>query len=267
MRFLLNTARYSVLLGVLGLGLMGCNRGDGDPDDSEPIVVEENGPIALGDGDPSEDEIDVIDEDDDDRPVIIRERTVVREVPVNRPSSNTSSNANTPAPSRVSSIPAGTHIPVSLLAQIDSEHNNVGDSWTGRVTRDVVVGGRVVIPGGATVSGVVSGIDEGDATGQGSVTLDARSVETVSGTRSIAAAPVSGGHSYGDKGFPARETAIGAGAGAAIGAAIGGKKGAAIGAAAGGAGGAAMGSARNDQEVALNAGTVLTIRLESSVTL
>ena len=82
MRYLL-IARYSVLLGVLGLGLMGCNRGDGDPDDGDPIVVEESGPIALGDADPTSDEIDVIDEDD--RPVIIRERTVVREVPVNRP--------------------------------------------------------------------------------------------------------------------------------------------------------------------------------------
>lgn len=266
MRYLL-IARYSVLLGVLSFGLTSCGRGGDDPDDSEPIVVEESGPIALGDAEPTDDEIDVIDEDD--RPVIIRERTVVREVPVNRPApTNNSDNDNDgPAPARASAIPAGTHIPVSLLAQIDSEHNNVGDSWTGRVTRDVVVGGRVVIPGGATVSGVVTGIDEGDATGQGSVTLDARSVETVSGTRTIDAAPVSGGHSYADRGFPARETAIGAGAGAAIGAAIGGKKGAAIGAAAGGAGGAAMGSARNDQEVAMNAGTVLTIRLESSVSL
>jgi hypothetical protein len=48
---------------------------------------------------------------------------------------------------------------------------------------------------------------------------------------------------------------------------IGGKKGAAIGAATGGIGGAAMGSARPDYEVAMPAGTDLTIRITTSVTL
>ena len=145
------------------------------------------------------------------------------------------------APARVSSIPAGTAVPVTLLAQIDSEHNEVGQSWTGRVTRDVVVGGQVVIPAGAAVSGVVIAMDEGDENeGNGSITIEARSIETTAGTRSIASGPISGGHSYADQGFPAKETAIGAGAGAAIGAIVGGKKGAAIGAAAGGMGGAAI---------------------------
>ena len=88
-----------------------------------------------------------------------------------------------------------------------------------------------------------------------------------SGTRSIAATPVAGGHSYADKGFPTKETGIGAGAGAVLGGIIGGKKGAAIGAAAGGAGGAAMGAARDDYEVALNSGSDLTVRTTSSISL
>jgi hypothetical protein len=52
-----------------------------------------------------------------------------------------------------------------------------------------------------------------------------------------------------------------------LGAIVGGKKGAAIGAAAGGMGGAAMGSARADYEVAMPAGTDLTIRITSAVVL
>lgn len=234
-------------------------------EEDTPIVVEEGGPIALGESLPSgptEEEIQLAEE-----PRVVTRTVVVRERP--EPSRSPEPEYRAPvAPARPSTIPAGTSVPVTLLAQVDSEHNEVGQSWTGRVTRDVVVGGQVVIPAGAAVSGVVVGMDEGDRNeGNGSITLEARSIETTSGTRSIASAPVSGGHSYTDESFPAKETAIGAGAGAAIGAIVGGKKGAAIGAAAGGMGGAAMGSARADYEVAMPAGTDITIRITSAVAL
>jgi hypothetical protein len=234
-------------------------------EEDTPIVVEEGGPIALGESLPSgptEEEIQLAEE-----PQVVTRTVVVRERPVPAPRDEPVTRAPV-APSRPASIPAGTSVPVTLLAQVDSEHNDVGESWTGRVTRDVVVGGQVVIPAGAAVSGVVVAMDEGDRNeGRGSITLEARSIETTSGTRSIASAPVSGGHSYAEESFPAKETAIGAGAGAAIGAIVGGKKGAAIGAAAGGMGGAAMGSARADYEVAMPAGTDFTIRISSDVAL
>lgn len=234
-------------------------------EEDAPIVVEEGGPIALGESlpaGPTEEEIQLADE-----PRVVTRTVVVRERP--EPAREPEPETRAPvAPARPSAIPAGTSVPVTLLAQVDSEHNEVGQSWTGRVTRDVVVGGQVVIPAGAAVSGVVVAMDEGDRNeGNGSITLEARSIETTTGTRSIASAPVSGGHSYTDESFPAKETAIGAGAGAAIGAIVGGKKGAAIGAAAGGMGGAAMGSARADYEVAMPAGTDLTIRITSAVAL
>ena len=234
-------------------------------EEDTPIVVEEGGPIALGESLPSgptEEEIQLAEE-----PRVVTRTVVVRERP--EPARTPEPETRAPvAPARPSVIPAGTSVSVTLLAQVDSEHNEVGQSWTGRVTRDVVVGGQVVIPAGAAVSGVVVAMDEGDQNeGNGSITLEARSIETTSGTRSIASAPVSGGHSYTDESFPAKETAIGAGAGAAIGAIVGGKKGAAIGAAAGGMGGAAMGSARADYEVAMPAGTDITIRITSAVAL
>jgi hypothetical protein len=257
--------RSMIAVGVAALlaGAMLACQGETAEEDT-PIVVEEGGPIALGESlpGPTEEEIQLAEE-----PRVVTRTVVVREQP--QPARMPVAEDRAPvAPARVSTIPSGTAVPVTILAQIDSEHNNVGDSWTGRVTRDVVVGGQVVIPAGAAVSGTVIAMDEGDQSeGYGSITLEARSIETTAGTRSIASAPVSGGHSYADESFPAKETAIGAGAGAAIGAIVGGKKGAAIGAAAGGMGGAAMGSARADYEVAMPAGTDITIRITNSVAL
>jgi hypothetical protein len=246
----------------------------GESEDEAPIVVEEGGPIALGESLPSapvEPEVELAEEQPE--PQVVTRTVVVRERPQPAPAAAEPEREEPVerepvAPPPVTTIPAGTTVPVTILAQIDSEHNDVGDAWTGRVARDVVVGGQVVIPAGAAVSGIVMAMDEGDRNeGRGSITLEARSIETSAGTRSIASAPASGGHSYADQGFPTRETAIGAGAGAVIGAVIGGKKGAAIGAATGGMGGAAVGSARPDYEVAMPAGTDITIRITTPVSL
>ncbi|HET9582392.1 MAG TPA: hypothetical protein VFP76_06210 [Gemmatimonadota bacterium] len=261
MQSTIRTWALLVTLGSFGFAAAGCGGEGEEVDEDLPIVVEDGGPIALSDTmGPDADEIDVVEE----QPRVVERTVIVRETPRSQP--EVEQPAPAAAPSRPSAIPAGTSIPFATMHQIDSEHNEVGSTWTGRVTRNVVVGGQVVIPAGATVSGVVTSMNEGDDNdGRGSITLEARSVETAYGTRSIAASPVSGGHSYADKGFPTKETGIGAGAGAVLGGIIGGKKGAAIGAAAGGAGGAAMGTARDDYEVALNAGSDMTVRLTSSV--
>lgn len=267
MRSIIRYALPVFMVGSIGLAATACG-GDGASEAEEdlPIVVEEGGPIALGEAEPTEEEIDIVDEEPEPR--VVERTVVVRERPQPRAEAPREEPARAePEPEPVTAIPAGTRVPVTILARIDSENHEVGSTWSGRVARDVVVRDRVVIPAGASVSGVVTAIDEGDKTGQGSITLVARSVETAAGSRSIAAAPASAGESYEDKGFPTKETAIGAGAGAAIGAIIGGKKGAAIGAGAGGAGGAVMGSQRDDQEVAIGAGTTVTIRLDESVNL
>lgn len=258
-----STMLSMILAGTSALAFAACNRGADEPDDT-PIVIEESEPIALGEpSEPTEDEVEFADE-----PQVITRTVVVRERPAPSAPRPVEPREEEPArPARPSSIPAGTAIPVSLLTEIDSQNDDVGATWTGRVTRDVVVNGFVVIPGGSTVTGVVTAIDEGDPDGVGSITLDARSVETVSGTSPLEGEPVGVGETFEDGGFPTRETAIGAGAGAVLGGIVGGKKGALIGAAAGGAGGAAMGTARNDYEVRAAAGTGFTIRVESPISI
>jgi len=278
MRSILRSILPVLVIGAVGATLAACGGEGGTEasDEEAPIVVEEGGPIALGDPGPGEDEIDVVEEPAPEPEPRVIERTVIRERPRAEPRREepvreaprpAPEPEPEPEPEPVTAIPSGTNVPVTVMVRLDSENHDVGDRWSGRVARDVVVRDRVVIPAGAAVSGVITAIDEGDRSGNGSMTLVARSIETAEGTRSVAAAPVSSGVMYEDKGFPTKETAIGAGAGAALGAIIGGKKGAAIGAGVGGAGGAVAGKQRNDQEVAIESGTTVTIRLEEDVPL
>ena len=122
-------------LGSFGIAAAACNEGAEEVDEDLPIVVEDSGPIALGDtAGPSADEIDVVEE----QPRVVERTVVVREAPRPAPVDDEPSPAPAPAPSRPSAIPAGTAIPFATLHQIDSEHNDVGSTWTGRVTRNVV---------------------------------------------------------------------------------------------------------------------------------
>ncbi len=256
-----------VLAALAGLVALGCNR-DGDQVDPDlPIVVEAQGPIALGEAEPTEEEVDFVDEPE---PQVITRTVIVREPPPPPPPPPAPAEREAPPedvrPAAPTAIAAGTQIPTTLLSRIDSENNDVGDEWTARVNDDVVINGHVVIPSGATVRGVIAAIDEGDRNdGYGSMTLEARTVETSSGSRAVAADPLVAGESYRDSGFPTKETAIGAGSGAVIGGIIGGKKGAVIGGVIGGAGGAGVGQARGDYEVGVESGTGLVWVLNSPV--
>lgn len=256
----------TLLLALIALPLA-CNQGADEPEADLPIVVEESSPIALGEPEPpTEAEIDIVEEPE---PEVITRTVIIREQPRPEPEPEAEAAPEEPAePAAPTSIPTGTRIPIATVAQIDSEHNEVGEEWSATVTEDIVIDGHVVVTRGSIVRGVVTAMDEGDRTGgEGSITLEARSIDTIAGQRPIAARPVTGGHTYEDTGFPTKETGIGAGAGAVIGGIIGGKKGAAIGGVVGGAGGAAVGQGREDYEVAIDAGTPVVIVLSSPVAL
>lgn len=80
------------------------------------------------------------------------------------PEADTSNAANTPENSSprlkapiqsTSSLPLGTAVKMKLETALSTTMNHVGDRFEGRVTEDVVVNGKTVIPVGSSIQGVV----------------------------------------------------------------------------------------------------------------
>lgn len=71
-----------------------------------------------------------------------------------------------PAPATADAIPTGTLLETRLNETIGTDHNRVGDRFTATVTRPLVAAnGQVVVPEGALVHGVVTGLDDSDHIG------------------------------------------------------------------------------------------------------
>lgn len=58
------------------------------------------------------------------------------------------------------SVPAGTPLKVKLETTLSTFSNKTGDPFSGRVTEAVVLGGKTVIPAGATVQGRITKLSE-----------------------------------------------------------------------------------------------------------
>lgn len=158
-------------------------------------------------------------------------------------------------------VPSGTEITISLGSTIGSKVSKPGDTFTGSVARDVVVGNAVAIPQGASVSGTVTdakplGRFKGGAVLQ--VRLDSVRVNGADVPVQAAA------RSFSEKG-KGKRTAVLTGGGAAlggiIGALAGGGKGAAIGAAAGAGAGAGGSAFTGNKEIVLQAESDLSFEL------
>jgi hypothetical protein len=163
-----------------------------------------------------------------------------------------------PAEAPAISMAAGTPIKVEVTAAITSETAQAGDAWSGKVQDNVIVGDRVLIPAGSTVSGVVKGsrpAKKGDRAmlllGVNSVNVHGKDIAVSGSTDSIIAGSTR-----------ARNLgAIGGGAaaGAVIGHAIGGSgKGSLIGALIGGAATSAVISGTKGYQVTIKPGTQIT---------
>jgi hypothetical protein len=161
-------------------------------------------------------------------------------------------------------VPISSVVGLRVDTSLSSETSRVEDRVEARVTRDVMADGRVAIPAGTRALGDVVLVDRG-----GKMKDKARL-----GVRFHTLVLANGNHVplrtdaiYREGSSPGAESARkigGAAAGGAIlGAIIGGAKGAAIGAAAGGAGGSAVVMAGDRNAATLPAGTVLSVRLNS----
>lgn len=163
-------------------------------------------------------------------------------------------------------IPSGTTLRLDLSTAVASDTSNVEQPVTATLRSPVSVNGQVVLPTGSEVTGVVTQAD-----GSGRVKGRARIAMRFSRLRA-------NGESYDIKtsGYAqeaaatkkkdAGKIAIGAGAGAALGAVLGGGSGAAKGAAIGGAAGTGAVLATKGDEVRLGPGANISTRLTAPVT-
>ncbi len=163
-------------------------------------------------------------------------------------------------------VPGSSVIGLRVETPLSTERARVEDRVDARVTRDVMVDGRVAIPSGARAIGSVILVERGGKM-KDRARLGVRFHTLV--LADGAELPVNTEAIYREGDSPSGESArkIGGAAvgGAILGALIGGKKGAVVGGATGAAGGTAVVMAGDRNAATLPTGTVVTIRLAAPV--
>jgi hypothetical protein len=157
-------------------------------------------------------------------------------------------------------VPPGAILRIRINRGLDSSHTTPGTNFDGTVLTDVVAGGAVAIPRGATVQGTVINVKKaGVFKGEGELSLKINSL-TLGGT----VYPIvtdAWDHTGRDKTAGTVNNTVGLGAvGALIGAAAGGGTGAAIGAGVGAGAGLASSAAGPRGQIVVFPESVLTFR-------
>ena len=165
-------------------------------------------------------------------------------------------------------VPAGTILTVRINQALSSKTVQTGSAFTGSIMTPITLGGKMVIPQGSDVTGVVTDAKKaGKFKGGAALTLALDSV-TVNGHKYNI---VTGYFAQESKGKGKRTAGLiggGAGVGAAIGGLAGGGKGAAIGALTGAAAGTAGAAfTGNSRDIELPAESALSFKLDQSLTI
>jgi hypothetical protein len=159
-------------------------------------------------------------------------------------------------------IPVGQELDVRLQTPLSSETSTVEQRFEATTVADVIQNGRVLIPAGSIVRGVVAEVKRpGRIDRQGSLTLSFDQIEVRGRTYRMRALATQVFESGG-----IREEAGTAGAGGAVGAVVGGILGGVSGALLGaaiGAGGAII--ATEGKDIQLPAGSIIRVRLDSAL--
>jgi hypothetical protein len=159
-------------------------------------------------------------------------------------------------------VPRESVMGIRIETSVSTERNKVEDPVTARLTRDVAIDGRTVIPAGTQVIGHVTVVERG-----GRVRERARlgvkftSLLFDDRTRLAIDTPVIFREGEAKTGESSAKIGASAVIGGILGGIVGGKRGAAIGGAAGAAGGTAVVMSGDRSEASLTAGTTLTLRL------
>src|SRR5262245_16316000 len=148
-------------------------------------------------------------------------------------------------------VPTGTVLVVRLAAEVSSATAQVGNRVQGFLDQDLAANGRMVVPSGGKVYGIVAAVDAGSKMkGQPSLSVTLTDMQITGRLISVKTQPVStkGGTASGGK-----KVVGGAAIGATIGAIAGGGEGAAIGAAVGAGVGGAGAAARSGKPAVMPA--------------
>jgi hypothetical protein len=158
-------------------------------------------------------------------------------------------------------------IGIHLDSTVSSDTAKVEDKVTARVSRDVLVSGRTAIPAGSKLEGNVTLVEHGGKF-KDKARLGIRFTTLVlpDNTRQTIQTDALFRDGESPTGEATAKVGASAAVGAIIGAAIGGKKGAALGSMAGAAGGAGIVQAGGRNDAIFAAGTPLTVRLTSPIT-
>ena len=179
--------------------------------------------------------------------------------PYSPPSATTPVTVNSEDPG---TIPVGQELDVRLQSTLSSETATIEQRFEATTAADLLQDGRVLIPAGSVVRGVVSGVDPAgriERVGRLTLSFDQLVVRGRSIPIRATATRVFESGGLREEG----ETAgVGAAAGGIVGGILGGLRGALVGAAIG-AGGAI--AATEGKDVVLPAGTVIRIRMDSPV--
>jgi hypothetical protein len=160
-------------------------------------------------------------------------------------------------------VPAGTSLNVQLDSKISTEDAKSGDVWGGTVQQNVVSNGRVIIPAGSQVEGVVTRSAQGTHNAKAQLDLSVRRVN-VNGEWQAMSADMPTIIAGSKRAKKIGAIAAGAAAGALLGGAVKGRTGAVVGGLVGG--GATYGLTRNAfRTMQLKPGTSLTFTTRNSV--
>ena len=163
-------------------------------------------------------------------------------------------------------IPAGTALRLDLASGIASDSSRVEDTVRATLRQAVAVNGEMVLPAGTELVGIVTDVDDsGRVKGRAHIAYRFNSLRYGGDRYDIETATISH-QAEATKKKDATKIAVGAGAGAAIGALLGGGDGAAKGAAIGGAGGTGVVLATKGKEVRLGPGANVNTRLMAPLT-
>ena len=159
-------------------------------------------------------------------------------------------------------LPAGQEVDVRLRNTLSSETATVEQRFETTTVADLMQNGRVLVPAGSVIRGVVSDVDKaGRIDRDGSLTLTFDRLTVNGRDRDIRGSAT---QVFESKGIREEGTVAGAGAGVGgiVGGIIGGVKGAILGAVIG-AGGAI--AATDGKDITLPAGSIVRVRMDSPV--